>query len=129
MRYGQVLAEAAKTVEVEIPAEYKTLTVKWVAEAPREIRNPTEDNDQEVTKTRMVADGKLAWRPNLVRNQYHGKVVNRLQSALRAAGYRPGPTDGAVGSQTMAAVKRHQVDKGLARGKLTIKTPKKPGVM
>jgi hypothetical protein len=70
----RVLAEAAKTVEVAIPAEYKTLKVKRVAEAPREVLNPTEENRQEVTETRMVADGRLEWRPILCETNTSARV-------------------------------------------------------
>jgi len=42
-----------------------------------------------------------------------GQAVIRLQTALRSAGYNPGPIDGIYGSQTVAAVKSFQRANGL----------------
>ncbi|MCL2544760.1 MAG: peptidoglycan-binding protein [Clostridia bacterium] len=42
-----------------------------------------------------------------------GQAVVRLQTALKNAGYNPGPIDGIYGSQTVAAVKAFQRARGL----------------
>lgn len=124
----RVLVEPAKTVEVEIPAEYQTVRVKRVAEGPKENRIPVEGDFQEVTETRMISEGSLEWRPILCETNTTPRVVSRLQSALKAAGYNPGPIDGVIGSETMAAVSRYQRDNSLPSGKLTIEMLRKLGV-
>ena len=55
-------------------------------------------------------------------------TVQKVQRALLSAGYTPGPIDGVLGSQTMAAVDTFQRAKGLATGGLTFDTLKQLGV-
>jgi len=42
-----------------------------------------------------------------------GAAVKRLQQALKAAGYNPGPIDSDFGAKTAAAVAAYQLAKGL----------------
>jgi peptidoglycan hydrolase-like protein with peptidoglycan-binding domain len=51
-----------------------------------------------------------------------------MQRALKDAGYNPGPIDGSIGFQTLAAIESFQRAKGLARGGLTMEALKELGV-
>ena len=48
--------------------------------------------------------------------------LQRIQAALEKSGHNPGPFDGVIGRETMAAVKSYQRDKGLATGGITLQT-------
>ena len=87
------------------------------------------ENYQEVTERKLLTEGRLEWRPILCETNTTPQVVTRLQSALRGAGYNPGPIDGNVGAQTMSALGRYQSDHGLPKGKLTIQALRKLGVL
>ena len=55
-------------------------------------------------------------------------LVRGMQRALGAAGHAPGPIDGIVGRETLAALKGYQGEKGLANGGVTLATLKSLGV-
>ena len=90
---------------VEVPASYKT-----------------------VTKTVKTDDGRMEWRRIMCETNVTPDVVTRIQTTLHQAGYDPGPVDGILGRQTVAAVKSYQRDNRLAEGGLTYETVKKLGV-
>ena len=79
-------------------------------------------------KTEKVADGRVEWRSVLCETNTSPGVIRRLQTALRGAGYDPGPIDGVLGGGTMAAVRSYQQDKNLSTGGLTIETMNSLGV-
>jgi peptidoglycan hydrolase-like protein with peptidoglycan-binding domain len=99
------LAQEAKTTRTPIPAEYGT-----------------------VTKREKVSEGRIEWRPVLCQTNMSADVVRRIQTALKNAGHNPGPIDGVIGWETMAAVKSYQRAKGLATGGITMKTLDSLGV-
>lgn len=125
----RVVVEPARTVEVDVPAQYKTVRVRKLVEAPQVVRTVVPEHHQQVVQTRLVSEGGLEWRPILCETNTTPDVIRRMQGALKKAGYDAGPSDGAVGPETMLAVNRYQQDAGLARGNLTIETLKKLGVM
>lgn len=51
-----------------------------------------------------------------------GGTVTKLQQALLDEGHSPGPIDGVVGSQTLAAMNHYQHAKGLPVGPITLAT-------
>ncbi len=125
----RVLVEPAKTTKVSIPAQYDTIKVRKIVEPPKQRTIEIPAEYQEVTERAMVSDGRLAWREILCETNTSPGVIKRLQSALKSAGYNPGPIDGTLGTQTMEAVKSFQKANGLAQGQLTINTLRKLKVM
>lgn len=49
----------------------------------------------------------------ILRSGSRGSEVTKLQNALKAAGFDPGPIDGIYGPKTAAAVRKYQTSKGL----------------
>ena len=141
----KVLVEDAVSKEVEIPAEYTTVRKRVMKTPPttrkvvipaeyktvkvRKLVKPAATNTVEIPaqyetiqKRNKLTDGHMEWRPVLCRTNMTTDVVRSIQTALDKAGFAPGPIDGFIGQQTMAAVKQYQKAKGLATGGLTIQT-------
>ena len=121
----RVVVAPAKTMTVDIPAQYKTVKVRKLAEKPQERRIDIPAEYQEVSDRVMVSEGHLEWRPILCETNTSADVVRKLQMALRDAGHNPGPIDGRIGQETMAAVNAYQKTNGLASGQLTMETLRK----
>jgi len=121
----RVVIEPAKTVTVDVPEQYQTVKVRKMAEKPQERRIEIPAEYQEVSDQVLVTDGHLEWRPILCETNTSPDVVRKLQMALRNGGYNPGPIDGVIGRETMAAVNAYQKANGLAYGQLTMETLRK----
>ncbi len=124
----RVLKAPATTKKVEIPARYKTVRVRKLVAPASEKRIAVPGETRTITKRVKVEDERLAWRPILCQTNMTPDVVRRIQRALKAAGFDPGPIDGVVGRETLAAIDRYQRAKGLARGGLTMATIESLGV-
>lgn len=120
----QVVTTPPSTRTIEIPAKYKTVQVRKLVEPAREQRTPIAAKYQTVSKRVQLTEGEMAWREILCETNTNADVVRRLQRALDTAGHHPGPIDGIVGRETMAALKGYQAEKGLATGGLTLATLK-----
>jgi peptidoglycan hydrolase-like protein with peptidoglycan-binding domain len=62
------------------------------------------------------------WKPVLCQTNLGHQVVASLQRSLAQAGHSPGPIDGVIGPQTLAAVESYQRRHGLATGGVTMET-------
>lgn len=124
----KVVKTPASVQRVEIPAKYETKKVQQLVEDAKEIRTQIPAQTKSISKRIKVSDARLEWRSILCDTNMNTGTVQRVQRALLSAGYRPGPIDGVLGSQTMSAVDRFQRAKGLATGGLTFDTLKKLGV-
>lgn len=124
----QVVTTPASTRTIEVPAKYKTVQVRKLVEPARERRTPIAAKYQTVSKRVQLTEGEMAWREILCETNTNTDVVRRLQRALGTAGHSPGPIDGIVGRQTLAALKGYQSEKGLATGGLTLATLKSLGI-
>jgi len=122
------VATPATTRTIEIPAEYKTVKVKKEVVPPttRKITIPAEY--QTVTKRMKVTEERMEWRAILCQTNATRGLVTKIQSALKKAGFNPGPIDGVIGSQTKAAITAFQKAKGLAIGGVTQETLRKLGL-
>lgn len=118
----KIMKTPPTTTKIEIPAEYKTVKVKQMAEPPKTSVVPIPAKYGTVAKRIQTTEGHIEWRPVLCRTNTTPDVVRRIQTALDQAGHNPGPIDGVLGAQTMAAVKAYQQEKGLATGGITMKT-------
>ena len=59
---------------------------------------------QTVTKRVKVTEERMEWRAVLCETNATTEFVTNIQRSLLNAGYNPGPIDGAIGSQTKAAI-------------------------
>jgi len=123
------VTRAATTRTVEIPAVYKTVQVRKVVSPASERRIPIAAKYQTISKRVQTSEGQMAWNEILCETNTSGDIVRRMQRALDAAGHSPGPIDGIVGRETMAALKGYQTQKGLPTGGLTLATLKSLGVL
>lgn len=132
-QYKEVTRRVVKTPEttrkIEIPAKYETVKVrKLVAEAQeKRIKVPAEY--ETVVTHELASEGHMEWRSILCETNMTNARVAQIQEALKNEGFDPGPIDGVVGSETMAAVNEFQKAKGLPVDKyLNLTTLKALGV-
>ncbi|PWN57847.1 peptidoglycan-binding domain-containing protein [Abyssibacter profundi] len=125
----KVLSRPAEVKKVTTPAEYETVRVRRLVEPAREVRKTIPAEYETVTKSVKVGESRVAWRSILCETNTTPDVVRKLQAALQQRGYEPGPIDGRIGQQTMAAVGRFQRDNGLSSGGLTMETIRRLGVL
>jgi hypothetical protein len=108
---------------VFIPAQYRTVAVTKPLEGPKGETLPT--LYQTVTEQVKVSNEQMSWEEILCETDKTGSRVIEIQRALSRGGYNPGPTDGIVGQQTMAAVNAFQKDFNLTvANHLTVETVK-----
>ena len=124
----RVVIKPAQERTISIPAEYEMVKVRKMVTPPQEQRIPVAEEYQTVTKTVKTDDGHMEWRRIMCETNVTPDVVTRIQTTLHQAGYDPGPIDGILGRQTVAAVKSYQRDNRLAEGGLTYETVKKLGI-
>ena len=124
----KVVAKPPTTRTIEIPAVYKTIKVKKMVTGPQEKKVTIPAEYQTVTKTELVTEGRMEWREILCETNVSADFVRKFQIALKKAGHNPGPIDGVIGSETLAAMKAYQKEKGLAVGALTYNTMKSLGI-
>jgi len=97
---------------VTYPAEYKTVAVVKPIEVPKGENFPV--LYQSVTEKVKVTDEQTRWEEILCEDNLTACRVMEVQRSLYLGGYNPGPIDGIVGKQTMAAVNAFQRDFNLA---------------
>ena len=108
---------------VAFPAEYKTVAVLKPIEQPAGENLPV--LYQTVTEKVKVTDEQTRWEEILCEDRMTECRITEIQRALHRGGYNPGPIDGVVGRQTMAAVNNFQKDFNLTvANQLTIETVK-----
>jgi lysozyme family protein len=93
---------------VAFPAEYKTLAVVKPIEVPTGENMPV--LYQTVTEKVKVTDEQTRWEEILCEREMTDCRIFEIQRSLTRGGYNPGPIDGIIGQQTMAAVKDFQKD-------------------
>ena len=108
---------------VVYPAEYKTVAVIKPIEVPKGENMPT--LYQTVTEKVKVTDEQMRWEEILCEDHMTECRIIEVQRALEMGGYNPGPIDGVIGQQTIAAVNAFQKDFNLTVANyLTIETVK-----
>ena len=117
----KIVDTAAVTREIVVPAQYDTIKVRKIVSpaSANTIEIPAEYKT--VATRKLVQDSSLEWREILCETNTSPGVVARLQTALNDAGFDAGSADGILGNQTVAALKKYQVDNNMARGQLTLK--------
>lgn len=117
-----VVKTPASTKRVEIPAVYNNVRVRKLVSPAAEKRIDIPQETRSITRREMVSDERLEWRRILCDTNLTDGVIRRLQRALLAEGFNPGPIDGVVGHETLAAVSAFQRARNLPRGGLTMST-------
>jgi hypothetical protein len=106
---------------VVYPAEYKTVAVIKPIEVPKGENLPV--LYQAVTEKVKVTDEQTRWEEILCEQEMTDCRVFEIQRSLTRGGYNPGPIDGIISQQTMAAVKAFQKDFNLTvADHLTVET-------
>lgn len=107
---------------VFIPAQYRSVAVTKPIELPKgEAYKPV--LYQTVTEQVKVADEHMSWEQILCANDKTPTRIVEVQRSLYRGGYNPGPIDGVVGPQTLAAINAFQKDFNLTvANELTIET-------
>lgn len=146
-----VLKSPATTRSVEVPAEYaerevtklvkpattvsKVVPVDYMREIMTEVQPATEKRVPvpaeyaTVEEKVLVSAGEESWSQILCDVNATPAKISEIQSALAAAGFNPGPIDGNLAGETLAAVAAYQKAKGLPMdGYLNMETVKSLGV-
>lgn len=124
----RVLKTPPATRKITIPAEYKTVKVRRLVKPAQSRTTEIPAEYETVSQRKMVTDGRVEWRPVLCRTNMTPDMVRRIQTALQKAGFNPGPIDGIIGRETLAAVKAFQQSRGLPTGGLTYPTLEALGI-
>lgn len=109
----KVVKTAATTRNIEIPQESKTVEVCKVASPAKENRIAIPAEYETVTEKHLDKEGFMDWRSILCQTNMTNTRISEIQTALKNAGYDPGPMDGDIGQETMNAVNAFQRDNGL----------------
>jgi len=125
----QVINKPASTRTISIPAQYTTVKVNQQISPAKEHRTEIPAKYQKVNKTKMTADGHMAWREVLCDTNMTGKRISEIQTSLKSKGFYTGPIDGIVGTRTMNAVNKFQTEKNLPVDRyLNVKTVEALGI-
>jgi len=124
----RVVATPARTKVVTTPAKYTTVKVKKLIAPASERRMAIPATYKTVTKKRMVADGYAKWVQIVCKSNMGKPTIQRVQQALKAAGYYHGPIDGIWGSASRSATRSYQKAKGLPVAGLSVATMQSLGL-
>lgn len=111
----------------KIPAVYRT---EWttVATPARTVQVKTKAVYRTETATTLVKAGGLAWERVFCGGQLDPDFMAKVQRALAARGFDPGPADGQPRPETYAALRKFQAANNLGQGQLTIASARALGV-
>jgi len=118
----KVVATPARTKVVTTPAKYTTVKIKKLISPASERRIAIPATYKTVTKKRMVADGYAKWVPIVCKTNMTQPTIQRVQTALKNAGFYHGPIDGVWGSASRSATRAYQKSKGLPVAGLSVAT-------
>ena len=102
------LVTPSKTALVDTPAQYKTVQVTKMVSPEYQRNTPVPARFQTISKRIKVTEDHMEWKEVLCETNMTESKVSDIQRALTAAGFNPGPIDGIIGEQTMAAVNNFQ---------------------
>ncbi len=125
----RVVDTPASLREVITPAVFKTLN-RQVVDTPASLREIDVPAQFETLSYQFkVTDASTERRAVLCETNASPAKIREIQTALRSAGFNPGPNDGVLRADTMGAVNLYQQAKGLpVDGFLNLETVKSLGV-
>ncbi len=124
----KVVVEPEHVEERTVPAVYETRTVKEVIQEERKETYTVPAVYKDVETTRATGDVQGVWRQVLCDRNADPKLVMKVQRALAAKGYNPGPIDGHLGGQTASAMQKFQADNDLPQGQMSVEAVKALGI-
>lgn len=149
----RVLKAAAEAREVQVPGQYSLVT-RRVLDRPAEVRRvvvpqqlatrnvrrlvepgalrrvPIPAQLGTTTVRELVEPARLEWRSVLCETNMTTGNIQRVQAALLREGYNPGPVNGSLNGQTIAALNQYQRARNLPQDQyLNMETVRALGVM
>ena len=124
----RVVARPASTKTLTTPAKYTTVKIKKLVSPASERRIPIPATYKTVTKKRKIADGYAKWVPIVCKSNMTRPTIQRVQQALKSAGYYNGPIDGVWGAASRAGTRAYQRAKGLPVAGLSVATMESLGL-
>jgi len=126
----QVIDRPAEVRRVVVPEQIGTRTVRKLVE-PGGIRRIPLPAQMGITTVReLVEPARLEWRAVLCQTNMNPDVIGRVQSALARSGFNPGPINGRLGPDTLAALNQYQRARQLPVDQyLNMETVRSLGVM
>ena len=121
----QQLAEPARLIEEEIPAEYQNVRVERLVSLAREERIEIPATFVTIEKP-ILTGGTSEWH-QLMCDDTPPEKIAEVQAALSEAGY-PASVDGIFGPETWGAMEAYQAAHNLAVGYLTVTTVEHLGI-
>ncbi|WP_133249129.1 peptidoglycan-binding domain-containing protein [Abyssibacter profundi] len=109
----RVMVQPAQVQRVTVPAEVRNVPVQRVVQPAQAQRVAVPPQYGTVQTEELVEPARLEWRPVLCETNMTPGMIQRLQQALQARGFNPGPIDGVIGQRTMEAVNAFQRANGL----------------
>lgn len=108
-----VVAQPARVERVAVPAQTARVPVQRLVKPAGQQRVAVPAEYGTVERHELVEPARLEWRPVLCQTNITPQVIRQIQSALAAQGFPPGPIDGVIGHQTIAAMNAFQRSRGL----------------
>jgi Putative peptidoglycan binding domain len=112
----------------ELPAQLVQMPYRSMEKAPEVVKHKVEAQAQDIVVKEHVGLPQLAWRRVLCERDLSPALVQRMQSALAAAGEDTGASDGKLGPKTWRAIANYQNKHGLAAGMLSFETLDQLGI-
>lgn len=112
----RVVKTPAQTREIVVPAEYDVVPTATLVNQAQEQRIAIPAEYRSVERIEKIADAELEWQSVLCDVNATPMTIRKLQSALRQAGFDPGPIDGIIGPQLMRAVNGYAQSQGISTG-------------
>jgi uncharacterized coiled-coil protein SlyX len=117
-----VINTAARVKEIKIPGICKIIKVKVLKTPARENKVIIPAKYEEYQTKRKVSDSYIRWQSVLCKTNTNPNLISDLQTTLQNKGYEIDIIDGQYNTQTKKAVNQYQIDNGLSKGALTLKT-------
>lgn len=115
--------------EITEPAEFQTVRVQKCVSPATTRRVPVPAEYDEITKTVVVAPGRIEWQRAVCDLNADYDTISKIEQALAARGYDPGPVNGQTDEAFWSAVRRYQTDNTLGVGALTHETIETLGIV
>lgn len=126
----QVIDRPADVRRVVVPEQVGTRTVRKLVEQGGIRRVPIPAQMGSTTVRELVSPARLEWRAVLCQTNMTQDVIGRVQTALANNGFNPGPVNGRLGPETVAALNQYQRSRNLPiDGYLNMDTVRSLGVM
>ncbi|MDP3859761.1 MAG: peptidoglycan-binding domain-containing protein [Stagnimonas sp.] len=126
----QVIDRPAEVRRVVVPEQLGTRTVRRLVAPGTARRVPIPAQLGSTTVRELVEPSRLEWRAVLCQTNMTPDVIGRVQTALVRQGYNPGPVNGRLGAETIAALNQYQRARQLPVDQyLNMETVRSLGVM